>query len=158
MRTHSGDVLNDPRSRSAASRAGVALSVRECSFVTPPLSHESQEVRDRRCPIRAGLAANLRAERARAGLRQSDLAERVGLSRSTYADLESGRRGFDLAGVVEICEALDVSLFTLLQGDAEPMRRARRALQVVSREDLDRLAANVVPREDVERLIRQEEP
>jgi transcriptional regulator with XRE-family HTH domain len=121
-----------------------------------PLSHEPLETQAARLALRDTVAANLRAERARAGLTQSHLAERVGLSRTTYADLETGRRGFLLADLVEICEALDVGLFALLQGTTGTMRRARRALQVVSREDLDRLAASVVPPEILERVLDQE--
>lgn len=78
--------------------------------------------------LRAVVSANLRAERARRGLRQEDAAVLVGLSRSTYADVESGRRRLALGEAVDVCEAFGLTLRDLLQGHDPDAVRARRAL------------------------------
>jgi transcriptional regulator with XRE-family HTH domain len=66
--------------------------------------------------IEAVLANNLRAERSRRRLRQEDLAEALGWSRTKLADVESGRRRVLLAYLPELCRVLDVSLDVLLMG------------------------------------------
>lgn len=104
--------------------------------------------------LREIVAANLRAERARRGLRQSDLAERAGLARATYADAEAGRRRLALEEAVAVCAALDVGLADLLAGSDPEATRARAALQVVTRSDLEWLAERIVPRESLERLLQ----
>jgi transcriptional regulator with XRE-family HTH domain len=69
--------------------------------------------------IEAVLANNVRAERSRRRLRQEDLAERLGWSRTKLADIESGRRRVLFGYLPELCRALDVSLEVLLLG-ADP--------------------------------------
>jgi transcriptional regulator with XRE-family HTH domain len=66
--------------------------------------------------IEAVLANNVRAERSRRRLRQEDLAERLGWSRTKLADIESGRRRVLFGYLPELCRALDVSLEVLLVG------------------------------------------
>lgn len=78
--------------------------------------------------LREIVAANLRAERARRGLRQEDLADLVGLSRSGYADVEAARRRLTLAETVDVLDALDLDLRDLLAGRDEVARRARAVL------------------------------
>lgn len=64
-------------------------------------------------------ARNVRALRAFHGLRQADLAERLGWSPTKVADVESGRRRITADQLVELCGAFGVPLTRLLQ-DAEP--------------------------------------
>jgi transcriptional regulator with XRE-family HTH domain len=56
------------------------------------------------------LQALLRQIRLEAGLRQSDLAERLGQPQSFVSKYESGERRLDLLEVREICAAVGVSL------------------------------------------------
>jgi putative transcriptional regulator len=78
--------------------------------------------------LRPIYSANLRAERARAGLHQADLAQQIGLPRATLADVEAGRRKVTLGEAVEICEALGIELSLLLAGNDPEALRARRVL------------------------------
>jgi transcriptional regulator with XRE-family HTH domain len=78
--------------------------------------------------LRHVYSANLRAERARAGLNQADLAQKIGLPRATLADIEAGRRKIALGEAVEICEALGIELSLLLAGSDPEAARARRVL------------------------------
>ncbi|MGH3088120.1 MAG: helix-turn-helix domain-containing protein [Rubrobacteraceae bacterium] len=54
--------------------------------------------------------ALLREIRTEAGLRQVDLAGRLGQPQSFVSKYESGERRLDLLEVRQICEAVDVSL------------------------------------------------
>jgi transcriptional regulator with XRE-family HTH domain len=64
-------------------------------------------------------AAAVRAERARRRLTQAQLAERIGWSVSTLADLEAGRRRVGLDDVPKVCAALDVPMSELVRS-ADP--------------------------------------
>jgi transcriptional regulator with XRE-family HTH domain len=63
----------------------------------------------------------LRDMRTHAGLRQSDLAERLGRSQSYVAKFESGERRLDLYELDVVCRALGVDL-----GECVRRFRARR--------------------------------
>jgi transcriptional regulator with XRE-family HTH domain len=78
--------------------------------------------------LRRVLSANLRAERARAGVRQADLAARIGMPRATLSDIEGGRRKVTLGEAVEICDALGIALAQLLAGPDPDAERAREVL------------------------------
>lgn len=65
------------------------------------------------------LAANVRAERARRRWSQADLAERVGLARSTIGAIETGRVKISADYIPVFCQAFDVTLAELLHG-ADP--------------------------------------
>jgi transcriptional regulator with XRE-family HTH domain len=52
----------------------------------------------------------LREERKRAGLRQSDLAERLGQPQSFVSKYESGERRLDIAELYDVCAALGITL------------------------------------------------
>lgn len=78
--------------------------------------------------LRRVLSANLRAERARAGVRQADLAARIGMPRATLSDIEGGRRKVTLGEAVELCEALGIGLPQLLAGPDPDAVRARKVL------------------------------
>jgi transcriptional regulator with XRE-family HTH domain len=65
------------------------------------------------------VARNVRAERARAGLRQDDIAEALGITRSTVSHMESERRRVTLSELPALCRLLDIPLSRLLMG-ADP--------------------------------------
>lgn len=57
----------------------------------------------------------LRQVRIDAGLRQSDLAERLGVPQSFVSKYESGERRLDLLEVRQICEAVGLSLLDFIR-------------------------------------------
>lgn len=59
---------------------------------------------------RTPLAAMLRDERTRAGLKQADLAARLGVPQSFVSKYENGERGLEFIEVQAICLALNVPL------------------------------------------------
>lgn len=61
------------------------------------------------------LAREIRAERARAGLSQTELAKRLGTSASTVSAIERGVRQLLAAELPDLCGALKVDLVTFLQ-------------------------------------------
>ena len=61
-------------------------------------------------------AGNVRALRAKARLRQEDVALRAGMSRAVLASLETERRRVTLDDAVALCAALGVPLAQLLGG------------------------------------------
>ena len=65
------------------------------------------------------VAGNVRAERARLGLRQTDLAKRLEWSIGMVSDTESGKRRVGLADMPKLCRAFGVPLVDLLRG-ADP--------------------------------------
>jgi transcriptional regulator with XRE-family HTH domain len=62
------------------------------------------------------VARNIRAERARAGLTQEDLAGALGLTRSAISSWERGLREPGLNYLVPLCGALGVDLADLFRG------------------------------------------
>ena len=73
---------------------------------------------------RYALQRAIRAERARAGLSQAQLAERLGWARTTMAAVESGERRVNADELPEICRALGVTLAVLVQMAPEDERRS----------------------------------
>jgi transcriptional regulator with XRE-family HTH domain len=69
--------------------------------------------------LQAVLASNVRAERARRGWRQADLAAALGWSPTTVADIEGGRRRLDVDQLTDLCRAFGIPLGRLLQ-DGDP--------------------------------------
>ncbi len=64
--------------------------------------------------LNAALLKAIRAERARVGLTQSALAERLGWHRNTVAKIEAGDRQLAAHELVDVCQALEIPLSTLL--------------------------------------------
>ena len=99
------------------------------------------------------IAANVRALRAREGIRQVDLAQRTKLSRPTIAAIEKGSRRVTVADAIVLCSALGVGVGELLQGDQEALRAlgldqtdeqaAQVWADVLGSEGLDALAAGL---------------
>jgi ribosome-binding protein aMBF1 (putative translation factor) len=64
----------------------------------------------------AVVARNVRAERARHGWRQRELAEAMGWSIGMVSDTESGQRRIGIEDMPKLCRALGVPLIELLKG------------------------------------------
>jgi putative transcriptional regulator len=62
----------------------------------------------------AGFGANARSVRLAAGLTQQQLADTIGMSRSSIGNIESGRYNPSLTAAVAIANALDTTVSTLL--------------------------------------------
>ena len=62
------------------------------------------------------VAANARSLRARARLRQKDVAERAGIQTSTLSLIEGERRRITLDDALALCRGLNVGLTDLLTG------------------------------------------
>jgi transcriptional regulator with XRE-family HTH domain len=62
------------------------------------------------------VAANARSLRARARLRQRDVAEKAGIQASTLSLIEGERRRITLDDALALCRGLDVGLADLLTG------------------------------------------
>lgn len=65
------------------------------------------------------IARNLAAERVRHRWSQADLAERVGVGRTTIASWETGHRIVGVDALVPLCRALGVTMADLMRG-ADP--------------------------------------
>ena len=63
----------------------------------------------------AAMGGRIRYARLAAGLSQSELAERCGLSVSFLGHIERGSRKMSLETLVAVCEALTLSADSLLQ-------------------------------------------
>jgi transcriptional regulator with XRE-family HTH domain len=77
------------------------------------------------------LLAELRRIRVDAGLRQADLAKRLGIRQSVISKYESGERRLDLLELREICQVAGVSL-------SEFVRRLEKAMRAAEKEDRER--------------------
>jgi transcriptional regulator with XRE-family HTH domain len=62
------------------------------------------------------VARSVRAERARRGLSQTELATLLGWSQSQVSAVESGARRLYAHELPEVCSALEISLMRLLEG------------------------------------------
>ncbi|TCC35090.1 helix-turn-helix transcriptional regulator [Kribbella sindirgiensis] len=70
------------------------------------------------------IAGNVRASRARARMRQEDLADEIGWNRATVTNVEAGTRRISLADAVALCAALNISLRELLHGAPDEVFQA----------------------------------
>ena len=59
--------------------------------------------------------AFIREEREKRGLYQFEVAEKLGLSRSYYTQIESGSRDIYFSTAVDICNILDLDLGTFMK-------------------------------------------
>lgn len=99
----------------------------------------------------------LRELRRQAGLKQTELAERTGVSQPAISQLENGTRSMDIAWMRTFARALGCAPADLLDPEDNPyllddherelLDRYRHADQA-QRETLERVAKAVVPRED----------
>lgn len=63
---------------------------------------------------------NLKEARLKSGISQKDLAENIGVAKSTYSLYESGKRELNVDTIKKIASSLNVSADTLLGIDNEP--------------------------------------
>jgi transcriptional regulator with XRE-family HTH domain len=68
------------------------------------------------------LQALLRSIRHEAGLRQTDLAERLGQPQSFVSKFESGERRLDLIELRQVCSAIGISLEEFVRRFEESVR------------------------------------
>jgi len=61
------------------------------------------------------IAAQIRAERAAAGITQVELFSRANLPKSTYIRIETGKRAPDMTQVAKIAHALGIPVSVLIQ-------------------------------------------
>lgn len=62
--------------------------------------------------------ANIRAERARTNKKVSEIAQKLGITESTYYQKERGNSDFSLNEIILLCKILEVSIGTLLEKPA----------------------------------------
>lgn len=70
--------------------------------------------------IYKGLGGNIRRERAERGMRQAELADLVGLSRTSITNVELGRQGLAVHQLFEFADALGVDPARLLPDKLAP--------------------------------------
>jgi transcriptional regulator with XRE-family HTH domain len=96
-----------------------------------------------------GFGENLRAARERLGLTQQQVAQALGVSKSTYCGYETGKRQPDVKKLQQISNILEVEADTLLETrHARPLARQVQAAlwggdRSLSQEDLDILWEDV---------------
>ena len=89
----------------------------------PPGGQKGQERQQRR----QTLLKLLRDIRREAGLRQVELAKRLGKPQSFVSKYESGERRLDLLDVEEVCQAVGVSVVTFTQRFQQAIAGKREA-------------------------------
>lgn len=72
--------------------------------------------------LRIVVAHAIRAERARAGLSQRELADQLGWSRSVITKIETGSRTVGVHELPALCKALDTTIARLMM-KADPRER-----------------------------------
>lgn len=68
----------------------------------------------------------LRASREQAGLRQEDVAERLGRPQSFVSKYESGERSLDVLELYDVCVALGISLSDFVVSLEKQLKKKRR--------------------------------
>ena len=69
------------------------------------------------------IGEQIKTKRTAIGMTQQDLADRLNVSRSAISNWETNKNYPDLQTIVQISEELDVSLDTLLKGDADVVEK-----------------------------------
>lgn len=83
--------------------------------------------RRKRTPEADAFAAQLRAERAAAGLTQNDLSKRSGIGVQTIFRIENGDRVMDTSQLGALVKALDISIATFAARAEERLQAERHA-------------------------------
>jgi len=73
---------------------------------------------------RSAVAALLRDARLKAGLSQTELADRLGIPQSFVSKYETGERRLDVGEVLEVCNALGLSFMDFAAALAEQGRQS----------------------------------
>ena len=79
------------------------------------------------------LTARLRKARTDAGLRQTDVAERLGTPQSFVSKYEIGERRLDLVELAQVCDALGIELTELVKQFEKAARGGRQRSRSVTR-------------------------
>lgn len=97
------------------------------SFLTLELTASGRDDRSSVADVELGkvIAANVRAERARRGWTQADLAARLGWERAAVGFVEQGRRPIRVGDLPRLCAAFGVPLARLLDGAEQGGLQAR---------------------------------
>lgn len=80
----------------------------------------------KRSAISDAIAATIRAERAVAGITKEDMAERSGISRSSYYRLETGDRPADVSQLAAIAATLGMPMHEVVRLAEERMARSEK--------------------------------
>ena len=72
------------------------------------------------------LLSVLRSTREQAGLRQEDVAERLGRPQSFVSKYESGERRLDILELYDVCEALGTSMAGFVESLEKKLKTKRR--------------------------------
>ncbi|MDM4015140.1 helix-turn-helix domain-containing protein [Roseiconus lacunae] len=72
------------------------------------------------------LLSLLRSTREQAGLRQEDVAERLGRPQSFVSKYESGERRLDILELYDVCEALGTSMAGFVESLEKKLKTKRR--------------------------------
>ncbi|MBQ6900295.1 MAG: helix-turn-helix transcriptional regulator [Firmicutes bacterium] len=76
---------------------------------------------------------NLKAARIGKGLKQEQLAEMAGLSTNHISKLETGKSGLQLKTVIQLCDALDMSIDELVFGETDELLRNKNTFDKAKR-------------------------
>ena len=94
-------------------------------------------------PIRAAIAARLRAAREQSGLSQGQVARLLEVKRPTISEIEAGRRKVSAEEISRFADIYKVSVSWLTKEEPEvpdpAVELAARELAKLKREDLDRV-------------------
>jgi transcriptional regulator with XRE-family HTH domain len=94
-------------------------------------------------PIRANIAARLRAAREQSGLSQGQVAKILGLQRPTISEIEAGRRKVSAEEMNRFADIYKVSISWLMEEKPEvadpAIELAARELAKLKQEDFDRV-------------------
>ena len=82
----------------------------------PSVQFDVQDQRVNPEDLEALVAGNVRAARARARMRQEDLADEIGFTRPAVTHLENGTRRLALVEAVAVCAALKITMGELFHG------------------------------------------
>ena len=87
------------------------------------------------------ISNNIKSARRSRGFSQSDLAQRVGLSTVYYAQIELGSKAPSLETLINISEALSVSIESLVYGNSITARQASimQSIRNLSESDLEKI-------------------
>ena len=77
-----------------------------------------------------GISEKLRQARSATGLSQEDIAEKVGVSRQTVSNWETGKSYPDIASVIALSDAYNVPLDSLMKGDDEMIDHFKESTNV----------------------------
>lgn len=92
-------------------------------------------------PVRAVIAARLRAAREQSGLSQGQVARMFGLQRPSISEIEAGRRKVSAEEIGRFAETYNVSVSWLMKEEPEvpdpSIELAARELAKLKKEDLD---------------------